>query len=138
MRRHTDVHRRRAARSAVCHDAFAGRLSDLRRLPDQNPCRRSRRAITPTRRVPLPFSHVPSLNNWQNTPRPDQPTVPVEEFFNAQSAEITTSGRARKSATLAEAPTQSMATAAVRTARHHQCQHGAMGSARQSHHTRSG
>ena len=43
-----------------------------------------------------------------NTPRPDQPTVPVEEFFNAQSAEITTSGRALQRQ-LADAPTQTMA-----------------------------
>ena len=43
-----------------------------------------------------------------NTPRPDQPTVPVEEFFNAQSAEITTSGRALQRQ-LADALTQTMA-----------------------------
>ncbi|MBL8308787.1 MAG: OmpA family protein [Burkholderiales bacterium] len=43
-----------------------------------------------------------------NTPRPDQPVVPVEEFFNAQSAEITASGRALQQQ-LAAALTQSMA-----------------------------
>lgn len=43
-----------------------------------------------------------------NTPRPDQPVVPVEEFFNAQSAEITASGRALQQQ-LAAALTQTMA-----------------------------